>query len=65
MEIILILGLLFIFGLALIMHLICTCDLPIFRQITGFPADPAFHPWFLIIEAILLLTMIYIGRQMI
>ena len=65
MEIILILGLLFIFGLALIMHFVSTSDLPIFRQISGVPADPGFHPWFLIIEAILLLTMIYIGQQMI
>lgn len=60
-EIILILGLLFIFGLTVLLHILATIDSPNIRNITDAEPNPELHPWFVFIEAILLLAVFYIA----
>lgn len=63
-EVILILGLLFILGLTVIIHLTSTLDIEELTQIRGNEANKDLHPWFLTTEGILLLTIIYIGQHL-
>ena len=64
MELILIIGLLFVLGLIVIVHLTSTLDIEELTQIRGNEANKDLHPWFITIEAILLMSIIYIGQHL-
>lgn len=61
-EFILIIGLLYVLGIVLLLHIMATSDTfnrmlpPEHRSLI----DPSFHPWFMSIEAIIVLSITYI-----
>ena len=63
-ELILILGLLFILGIVILLHILSTSDMPEIRETTNVQKNPSLHPWFFTVEAILLLKILYISKQM-
>lgn len=60
-EFLLILGLLFILGIVVLLHITCTTDNPLLKQSYNTPVDPEFHVWFGLIEAIPFLSTLYIA----
>ena len=63
-EIILIIGLLFVICVVGFLHFAATSNIDYVREASGFDADPTVHPWFVTIEAILLLCLTYIIQNM-
>ena len=59
-EFILIVGLIFVLGMMVLLHIGATVDLPWLTDITDIPSDPSLHPWFLTAEAVVLCSIIYI-----
>lgn len=64
-EVVIILGLLFILGLTVILHIASTADIPYINETTRTQPDTELHPWYISIEVILLITIIYVGSHMI
>ena len=62
-EVILILGLLFVLGVVILLHIGATADLPFIRETTNTEPDPSAHPLFLTIETILLLVIVYLCKN--
>ena len=63
-ELFLILGLLFVLLITIVLHICATCNHPIMLELTNISGDPTLHPWFIIIEAILLLSILYISKYL-
>ena len=59
-ELILILGNLFLMLVCCLLHYASTSTNSLVYQLTGVTPDPDLHPWFFTVEAILLLNLIYI-----
>ena len=60
LEIILIIGLIFVLGIIVLLHIGATIELPWLTDITDIPPDPTLHPWFLTAEAVILCSISYI-----
>lgn len=56
-EFILIVGLIFVLGMMILLHIGATVELP---GLTDIPPDPSLHPWFLTAEVVVLCSIIYI-----
>ena len=63
LEIILILGLMFVLGMLILQHIGATVDIPWVNETTDLPADPSLHPWYITAEVVILLTIIYIVQN--
>lgn len=63
-EFILIVGLIFVLGMMVLLHIGATVELPWLRDITDIPPDPSLHPWFLTAEVVVLCSIIYIIQHM-
>ena len=63
-EIILLLGLLFVLGVVGLLHFAATADIPMITHISGIEPDPSLHPWFLAIETIVICCGIYILQNL-
>lgn len=62
-ELLLILGLVYVLGVTILMHVSSTINLSYMQDLTGAEADPSLHPWFFLAEAALVLSILYIVLQ--
>ena len=58
-EFMLFLGQAFVFGLAVFMHICSTIKLPGDEKLFESGEQESLHPWFIAVETILMITMIY------
>lgn len=65
LEVLLIIGLLFILGVVVLIHFVATSTQPWVLEITGVSADPSLHPICFLVETILILSIMYIFKALI
>ena len=63
LEIVLILGLIFVLGMLVLQHIGATVDIPWLNEMTDLPPDRSLHPWYITAEVVILLTIIYIVQH--
>ena len=59
-ELLLILGLIFVLVLVGLIHIGATVENPIIQDITNSPANPSLNPWFYSVESVLVLNIFYL-----
>ena len=62
-EIVLILGVLFVLGVVVLTHIGTNASLNMIEQESGFPQDPSINHIFFVVESVLILVLLYLFKN--